>query len=189
MAEVVQSSVYVGVDTPADIHHRALVDPLGRGLADRTFPTTAAGYEQVVRWCAQFGDVAAVGVEGTSSYGAALKRRLREAGISVVEVDRPGRKSRRLPAKTDALDTYSAARVVAAGRATAVPKRKEGLVESIRCLHVAHRSAVKARTQAINEICGMLNHRPFTAAWAGHQVLTRVAHHPGDRLAYRVAAP
>ncbi|WNB84338.1 IS110 family transposase [Cellulomonas sp. ATA003] len=161
MTEVVQSaSVYVGVDTHADIHHLAVVDPLGRSLADRTFPTTTAGYEQMVRWCAQFGDVVAVGVEGTSSYGAALTRRLRDAGMSVVEVDRPDRKSRRLHGKTDALDAYSAARAVAAGRATAVPKGKDGLVESIRCLHVARRSAVKARTQAINQIRGMLTTGP-----------------------------
>lgn len=54
------------------------------------------------------------------------------------------------------MDAYSAARAVAAGRATAIPKAKNGLVESIRCLHVARRSAVKARTQAVNQIRGLL---------------------------------
>ncbi len=90
------------------------------------------------------------------AYGAALTRHLRTAGLNVVEVDRPDRRSRRLHGKTDTLDAYSAARVVAAGRATAIPKAKNGLVESIRCLHVARRSAVKARTQAINQIRGLL---------------------------------
>lgn len=161
MTEVVQrTSVFVGVDTHADIHHVAVVDPLGRSLSDRTFPTTAAGYEQVLRWCTQFGDVVAVGIEGTSSYGAALTRHLRQAEMNVVEVDRPDRKCRRLHGKTDALDAYSAARAVAAGRATAAPKAKDGPVECIRCLHVARRSAVKARTQAINQIRGVLTTGP-----------------------------
>lgn len=148
--------VFVGVDTHADVHHVAVVDPLGRALADRAFPTTSRGYSDLVEWCGGIGVVAAVGVEGTSSYGAALTRHLSTAGLLVVEVDRPDRRSRRLHGKTDTLDAYSAARAVAAGRATAVPKAKNGLVESIRCLHVARRSAVKARTQAVNQIRGLL---------------------------------
>ena len=153
-------SVFVGVDTHADIHHVAVVDPLGRGLADRAFPTTPAGYEDLARWCGRFGPIVSVGIEGTSSYGAGLTRRLREGGLSVIEVDRPDRKRRRLQGKTDALDAYSAARAVASGRADAIPKAKDGLVESIRCLHVARRSAVKARTQAINQIRGLLTTGP-----------------------------
>lgn len=148
--------VFVGVDTHADVHHVAVVDPLGRALADRAFPTSPRGYSALADWCAGLGVIAAVGVEGTSSYGAALARHLRQAEVHVVEVDRPDRKSRRLHGKSDTLDAYSAARAVAAGRATAVPKAKDGLVESIRCLHVARRSAVKARTQAVNQIRGLL---------------------------------
>jgi len=37
---------------------------------------------------------------------------------------------------------------VLSGEATAIPKRRGGIVESIRVLQVARRSAVKARTQA-----------------------------------------
>lgn len=152
--------VFVGVDTHADVHHAAVVDHLGRSLADQVFPTTAAGYEELARWSAGFGTISAVGVEGTASYGAGLTRRLREDGLHVVEVDRPDRRNRRLHGKTDALDAYSAARAVACGRATAVPKAKDGLVEAIRCLHVARRSAVKARTQAVNQIRGLLTSGP-----------------------------
>jgi len=174
------ASVFVGVDTHADIHHAAVVDPLGRDLADHTFATTPAGYEDLERWCAQFGDIVAVGIEGTSSYGAGLSRRLRAGGMRVVEVDRPDRKSRRLHGKTDALDAYSAARAVAAGRASAVPKAKDGLVESIRSLHVARRSAVKARTQAINQIRGLIITGPLplreqTRALGTKALITTVA--------------
>ena len=72
------------MDTHADLHHAAVVDPLGRSLADHTFPTTSAGYADLARWCAQFGRVLSVGIEGTSSYGAALTRQLREGGMRVV---------------------------------------------------------------------------------------------------------
>jgi transposase len=91
-------------------------------------------------------------VEGTSSYGAGLTRYLRAQAVRVVEVDRPDRKSRRMQGKSDPLDACSAARAVASGRAAGVPKSHDGVVESIRCLHLARRSAIKARTQAVNQI-------------------------------------
>ena len=40
---------------------------------------------------------------------------------------------------------------MASGRATGTPKTRDGIVEAIRALRVPHRSAVKARTQAINQ--------------------------------------
>ncbi len=165
--------IVVGVDTHADVHHVAVVDPLGRALADRAFPASPRGYSALTDWCAELGAVTAVGVEGTSSYGAALTGHLRQSGLLVVEVDRPDRKSRLLHGKTDTLDAYSAARAVAAGRATAVPKAKTGLVESIRCLHVARRSAVKARTQAINHIRGLLVSGPASLREQTHGLGTK----------------
>jgi transposase len=42
-----------------------------------------------------FGDVRRNGVEGTGSYGVGLTRQLAEAGIEVLEVDRPDRSDRR----------------------------------------------------------------------------------------------
>ena len=54
------------------------------------------------------------------------------------------------------MDAYSAARAVASGRAAGRPKSQDGIVEAIRSLHLARRSAVKARTQAINQIRALL---------------------------------
>ncbi len=51
--------------------------------------------------------------------------------------------------KSDPLDAYSAARA-ALGRASVVPKVRDGKVEAIRAIRVARSSAVKARTQATN---------------------------------------
>jgi transposase len=44
---------------------------------------------------ASFGRLAAVGVEGTGSYGAGLTRVLSAVGLAVVEVDRPDRSASR----------------------------------------------------------------------------------------------
>ena len=153
---MVERVVFVGVDTHADVHHAAVVDELGRWLGDRGFATTPAGYAELWGWAGSFGAIAVAGVEGTSSYGAGLTRYLRAQAVRVVEVDRPDRKSRRMQGKSDPLDACSAARAVASGRAAGVPKSHDGVVESIRCLHLARRSAIKARTQAVNQIRALL---------------------------------
>jgi transposase len=142
-----------GVDTHGLTHHAAVIDAvLGRQLGDREFPATAAGYRALAAWLAGFGEVAAVGMEGTGAYGAGLARHLAEVGFAVVEVDRPDRRLRRAKGKTDPGDAYAAAAAVASGRATGSPKSRTGAVEAIRMLRVARSSAVKARTQAMNQI-------------------------------------
>jgi transposase len=92
-------------------------------------------------------------VEGTGAYGAALSRFLRS---EVVEVDRPDRKTRRAKGKSDPVDAYAAALAALSGRAAGIPKSRDGKVEAIRALRVARRSAVKARTQAINQLRALL---------------------------------
>jgi transposase len=95
------------------------------------------------------------GVEGTSSYGAGLARHLRSRGIEVLEVERPKHR-RRSPRsnlqKSDPSDAEAAARAVLAGEASGVPKSADGRVEMIRTLRAARRSAIKARTQAANQL-------------------------------------
>lgn len=148
--------VFVGVDTHADTHHVAVVDQLGRHLGDRQVPADPAGYRCLLDWICTFGTVAGVGVEGTGTYGAQLGRVLTAAGLAVLEVNRPDRATRRANGKSDPVDAYAAAEAVASGRADSVPKSRDGIVESIRCLRVARRSAVKAKTQCINQIRGLL---------------------------------
>lgn len=152
--------VFGGVDTHSLTHHAAVVDTLGRELDDCEFPATVAGYEALKNWLVGFGELVKVGIEGTGSYGAGLTRVLTAAGIMVVEVDRPDRTARRALGKSDPLDAYSAARAAASGRASGTPKSRDGIVESIRCLRLAHRSAVKARTQCINQIRALLLNGP-----------------------------
>ena len=87
-------AVILGVDTHLDLHVAVAVDHLGRSLGESSVPTTAKGYEELLRWAEGFGPVRCAGVEGTSSYGAGLARHLRARGIEVLEVERPEHRRR-----------------------------------------------------------------------------------------------
>ena len=156
--ETTEVAVILGVDTHLDFHVAVAVDHLGRRLGESNVPTTAKGYERLLRWAEGFGPVRCAGVEGTSSYGAGLARHMRTRGIEVLEVERPKhrrRSSRRNLKKSDPSDAERAARAVLAGEASGVPKSGDGRVEMIRTLRAARRSAMKARTQAANQLQGL----------------------------------
>jgi transposase len=144
--------VTIEVDTHAEVHVAAAVDHLGRLLGTHSVPTMPAGYAALLTWAGRFGMLGPVGIEGTGSYGAGLARWLRGRGFAVIEVERPKRQNRRRRGKSDAIDAEAAARAVQAGTATAQPKAGDGPIEMVRTLQVARRSALKARTQAANQL-------------------------------------
>jgi transposase len=148
--------VILGVDTHLNFHVAVAIDHLGRRLGESSVPTTVQGYERLLRWAEGFGPLRCAGVEGTSSYGAGLARHLRARGIEVLEVERPQHRRRslrrNLQKKSDPSDAEAAARAVLAGEASGLPKSADGTVEMIRALRVARRSAIKARTQAANQL-------------------------------------
>lgn len=163
------TAVYGGADTHSDTIHVAAVDNLGRELGDREFPTSPSGYRNALTFLTSFGHLQAIGIEGTSSYGAGLTSSVRGAGIRVREVIRPEASVRRLQGKSDPIDAYQAARAALTGRAKTLPKDDE--VEGLRALLNARRSAVKARTAAMNQIHAQLitapvqireNYRPLS---------------------------
>ncbi|TDC45202.1 IS110 family transposase [Jiangella ureilytica] len=186
--------VFMGVDTHLDIHHLAVVDQLGAPLGDTQVPATPAGSAAAVVFAAGHGEVAAAGVEGTGSYGAGLTRFLTDAGIVVVEVNRPNRAERRLAGKSDPIDAYAAARAAASGRARTVPKDRTGTVEAIRAIHTSRRGAVKARTQAMNQLRALLVTAPaglreHLRALPTHELVDACARlRPGHDLADPTAA-
>ncbi|HXZ69771.1 MAG TPA: transposase [Streptosporangiaceae bacterium] len=140
-----------GVDTHADVHVAAALDPIGGLLGVAEFPASPAGYARLLAWLGGFGTVCLVGIEGTGSYGARLARHVAAAGLQVVEVDRSDSQDRRRQGKSDPPDAVSAARVAQSGRARGVPKGRDGQVEAIRALMVAKRTARSERVQTINQ--------------------------------------
>lgn len=146
------TEVIVGVDTHADTHVAVAIDHLGRHLGELEIPTTRRGYRQLCAWARRLGDVRRAGVEGTGTYGAGLAAFLAADGIEVIEVNRPNRQHRRRHGKSDPTDAHAAAKAVLSGDATATPKTRDGIVESVRVTQVVRRSAIKARTQAALQI-------------------------------------
>lgn len=155
-ATVVAPNITIGVDTHKDSHVAVALDGLGRRLAQHVAPATTAGYQQLHRWACDLGHPEAFGVEGTGSYGAGLSRYLRGCGNRVIEVNRPDRSTRHRLGKSDPIDAEAAARAVLAGTASATPKHGDDQVEVIRLLKLTRDSAVKAQTQAVNQLKAVL---------------------------------
>jgi transposase len=181
-----------GVDTHADMHVAAALDPIGGLLGVQEFPATAGGYAGLLGWLGGFGTVALVGIEGTGSYGAGLARHVTAAGIRVVEVDRSDRQDRRRQGKSDPLDAVSAARAAQSGRARGAPKGRDGAVEAIRALMVAKRSARSERVQTINQARALVVTGPddLRTRFARHTAaglvsgLASLRPRPGDVVGY-----
>jgi transposase len=151
-----EEDILLGVDTHKDVHAAAVITTLGVALDGRSFPATAEGYRQLLSWARSFGMLRRAGVECTGSYGAALTRHLQAEGIEVTEVNQPDKAARRRHGKTDAIDAEAAARAVLSGRATAAAKTSDGPVEMLRLFKLAKGSAIKSRTQAINQLKSVL---------------------------------
>ena len=149
-----------GVDTHKDVHVAAVVNHLGAELATKSFSTTSAGYADLTNWLTTHGPLSRVGVEGTGSWGAELTRELCGRGVEVVEINRPNRQARRRTGKSDPLDAVAAARAALSGVHAGQPKSSDGPVEAIRMLRVARSSAMKARTQTMNQIRAILDTAP-----------------------------
>ena len=155
-----QHEVILGVDTHLDKHVGVAIDGFGKYLDTLSIETTPTGYQQLLRWVQSFSSIRRAGVEGTGTYGAGLARFLTEQNVEVFEINRPDRSMRRFRGKSDPTDAESAARTVLSGNACAIPKSQSGAAEAMRITSVARRSAVKARTQAINQLRGLLISSP-----------------------------
>ncbi len=160
MKYALQQESILGVDTHLDVHVAAVINQSGQLLGTQSVSTNTAGYLQLFQWASSFGALKRAGVEGTGTYGSGLCRFLCDKGITVLEVNRPDRSRRRLNGKSDPIDAENAARSVLSGISKAIPKQQSGACEAMRIISVARRSAVKAKTQAINQIRAMLVSAP-----------------------------
>jgi len=180
--------VIAGVDTHKDFHVVVVLDELGRKLDTATFAATPHGYRDLTGWVCGFGEVLAIGVEGTGSWGAGLCRHLRERGLNVIEVNQPDRHKRRRRGKSDRLDAEMAARAVLSGDATALPKAGNGPVEALRQLRVARTGAMKARTAAANQLHSVCDTAPdhirsqLRGLTTRRKIAVAARYRPGDAL-------
>jgi len=152
--------VIVGVDTHKYVHVAVALDANGGVIGSGNFTADAFGYEQLVDWAVAFGKQIVFAIEGTGSYGAGLTSAVRRRQVGVIEVMRTDRRDRRLRGKSDTLDAENAARAVLAGKADAIPKTADGVVEMIRQIKVAKDVAVKARTSAMISLKTVLVNAP-----------------------------
>jgi transposase len=73
-----------GVDTHLDIHVASALDHLGGVLGTANFPTTSAGYRDLLNWLRQHGPIDRVGIEGTGGYGSGLAHHLQRPPPSCI---------------------------------------------------------------------------------------------------------
>jgi len=107
----------IGIDTHKQTLAACAVDELGAPLAEAVFVNDPAGHAALAAWIREVVPEARVGVEGSSSFGAAAARALEDAGLAVREVpphlSRRERGRTRRPGKSDPGDALAIARVTA----------------------------------------------------------------------------
>ncbi len=148
--------VVIGVDTHDLVHVAVALDDLGRVVGDLNIPASPSGYERFVAWATALGDISAVAMEGTGSYGSALCEVLQYRGMRVVEVSRPSRRHRRNRGKSDLMDAEAAARAFLAGDVNAKPRGEDVAIAMIRTLRVPREALVTQRTQTINQLRALI---------------------------------
>jgi transposase len=147
--------VNFGADTHKAWLELAAVDEPGRRIAARRFANDETGCVEALEWIRSFGGKRVIGVEGSGLYGAALTRILIEAGEDVREVPallvHGERKKRHSQGKSDRVDAFSVAKVVATGEGLCALKFSK-LHEELKLLVDERKSLVRMKTQLINQI-------------------------------------
>jgi transposase len=156
LAELVDG--VIGVDTHRDTLAAAAVSAVGGVLAQITVNADAAGYQALLG----FADAHVAGrrcwaIEGAGSYGAGLAALLGTLGEQLVEAGRPKRPPRRSGAKTDAIDAVRAARDALGQQPQELALvRRRGDLQALRVLLTTRRTAMAARTAAVNQLKALL---------------------------------
>ena len=172
-----QPEVIIGVDAHKNTHHAVILTSTGQRIADNEFPATTHGYADMLSWANDHGNIQAFGVESTGSYAAGLARFLIDHRLEVREVNTPHAHTKARVGKDDTIDAEAAARKVLAGVASAIPKRTDSVIESIRFLTLTRDSAVKARTAAIVQLQDILVTAPARVREDVPSVGLAAAHH------------
>lgn len=144
----------VGIDTHKATLAACAVDALGTALDERTFANDPAGHADLAAWVSEL-DAERVGLEGSSSFGAAAARHLATAGVDVREVpphlSRRERIRTRRAGKSDPGDALAIARVTA--RETDLPPvRRADRSEDIGLLVAAREDLMAEATRVRNRL-------------------------------------
>jgi transposase len=144
----------IGVDTHKATLAACAIDTLGHAIDEREFGNDPAGHDAFVNWVGGLSPER-IGVEGSSSYGAAVARNLICAGFEVREVpphlSRRERIRTRRAGKSDAGDALAIARVTAR-EGELPPVRVADRAEEIGLLLLAREDLVAEATRIRNRL-------------------------------------
>lgn len=145
----------IGIDTHKATLAACAVDELGRPVREATFANDPAGHLAFIAWARSIAPEVTIGVEGSSSFGAALAWSAQAAGLAVREVpphlSRVERQRTRRPGKSDPGDALAIARVTA--RETNLPPiRLPDRTSELRLLLEAREDLVAESTRARNRL-------------------------------------
>ncbi|WP_096304721.1 IS110 family transposase [Jatrophihabitans sp. GAS493] len=156
LAEIVDA--VIGGDTHRDTHALEMLAPNGTTLSTTVIDNDEDGYATAIAWIAELapGPRVVLGLEGTRSYGIGLARAATQAGLTVVEVERPRRQERRR-GKSDPIDAHLAALQVLRMNADRLPTpRADGDREALRILLSARREMTTSKTRQTNRLRALL---------------------------------
>jgi transposase len=168
----------IGVDTHRDTHTAELATRTGQVLGTLQINNDDAGFGRLVTWAVTLapGPRIVAAVEGTRSYGIGVARALTAAGLVVVEVEQPARKSRRGRGKNDLIDAHQAVLRALSSDVTrlAIP-RSDGDREALRILLGAREDLVGLKTAATNKLRALLLTGGDTDRTLARRTLTEAA--------------
>jgi transposase len=145
----------IGIDTHKATLAACAVDELGRLVGEATFANDPAGHLAFIGWARSIAPEVTIGVEGSSSFGAALARSAQGAGLVVREVpphlSRVERLRTRRPGKSDPGDALAIARVTAREK-NLPPIRLPDRTTEVRLLLEARQDLVDEATRARNRL-------------------------------------
>lgn len=167
---------WVGIDTHSQFHVIVVLDDYGHPIADRKTSTDPEAIDQTVAWILDHSP-AQVGVEGTSSYGAAITRQLITAGVTVMEVTAPNKIVRHRQGKSDLIDATQAADAVRT-RQRVSPVKNLTILPQLRVMYTFRASAVTARTQIGNQLHAAARALdvPARGSWTRRKVTALLTH-------------
>lgn len=144
----------MGIDTHKESFDVGVVDEKASEVAFGSFRNDPEGLIEARRWIQGHEGERIIGIECSGSYGAPIARALIEAGEEVKEVPPmlAHRERRKAPSKgkSDRVDAFAIARVVARGDGLSQP-RIGGVNEELKLLVDERKTLVRAKTQLANQ--------------------------------------